>query len=115
MKDVLVATSLRTPVGKAYKGSFAQTRPDDLGAAAVRGVLDAVPDLDPARVGDLIMGCAMPEGEQGMNVGRNIGLIAGLPDTVPGMTDHSLVPMAANAVGIDFEKLVWNILEQTVS
>jgi acetyl-CoA acyltransferase len=73
-------------VGKAYKGSFAQTRPDDLGAAVVRALLAAAPNMDPLRLGDVIMGCAMPEGEQGMNVGRNIALLAGLPDEVPGMT-----------------------------
>jgi len=86
MREVVVIAAKRTAVGKAYKGTLRQTRPDDLGAAAVRGVLETVPDLDPARVGDVIMGCAMPEGEQGMNVGRNIVLLAGLPDSVPGMT-----------------------------
>lgn len=86
MRDVVVALALRTPTGKAMKGSFAQTRPDTLGAAVIRGMLEQAPNLDPERIGDVIMGCAMPEGEQGMNVGRNIGLLAGLPDTVPGMT-----------------------------
>ncbi|HPF35326.1 MAG TPA: acetyl-CoA C-acyltransferase [Candidatus Krumholzibacteria bacterium] len=86
MRDVVVALALRTPVGKAGKGSFAQTRPDTLGAAVIRGLLERAPKLDPERLGDVIMGCAMPEGEQGMNVGRNVALMAGLPDTVPGMT-----------------------------
>ncbi len=86
MRDVVVALALRTPVGKARKGSFAQTRPDDLGAAVVRALLAKAPNLDPQRIDDVIMGCAMPEAEQGMNVGRNIALLAGLPDAVPGMT-----------------------------
>ncbi len=86
MREVVVALAKRTAVGKAYKGTLRQTRPDDLGAAAVRALLAAAPKLDPARIGDVIMGCAMPEGEQGMNVGRNIALLAGLPDSVPGMT-----------------------------
>jgi len=86
MRDVVVALALRTPVGKAKRGKLAQTRPDELGAVAVRGVMERAPGLEPLRVGDVIMGCAMPEGEQGMNVGRNIGLMAGLPDEVPGMT-----------------------------
>ena len=86
MKEVFVIAARRTAVGKAYKGSLRHTRPDDLGAAVVRELVAGAPDLDPARVGDVIMGCAMPEGEQGMNVGRNIALLAGLPDTVPGMT-----------------------------
>ena len=72
MREVLVALAVRTPVGKAPRGTFRQTRPDDLGAAAVRGVLERAPRLEPERIDDVIMGCAMPEAEQGMNVGRNI-------------------------------------------
>ncbi len=86
MRDVVIALALRTPVGKAKRGNLAQTRPDELGAAAVRGIMEKAPELDPLRIGDVIIGCAMPEGEQGMNVGRNIALMAGLPDEVPGMT-----------------------------
>ncbi len=86
MREVVVAAAKRTAVGKALKGSLRHTRPDDLGAAVVRNLMELFPNLDPARVGDVIMGCAMPEGEQGMNVGRNIALLAGLPVTVPGMT-----------------------------
>ena len=86
MREVVVTSALRTATGKAIKGTLRHTRPDDLGAAVVKALLAAHPDLDPARVGDVIMGCAMPEGEQGMNVGRNIALLAGLPDSVPGMT-----------------------------
>ncbi len=86
MREVVVALAKRTATGRAYKGTLRQTRPDTLGAAAIKGLLAAAPDLDPARIGDVIMGCAMPEGEQGMNVGRNIALLAGLPDSVPGIT-----------------------------
>ncbi len=86
MREVVIALAQRTAVGKAYKGTLRYTRPDDLGAAAIKGVLAAAPELDPARIDDVIMGCAMPEGEQGMNVGRNIVLLTGLPDSVPGIT-----------------------------
>ncbi|MCB1183836.1 thiolase family protein [bacterium] len=86
MREVVVVSSRRTAVGRAHKGTLRHTRPDDLGAAVVRGLLADAPGLDPARIGDVIMGCAMPEAEQGMNVGRNIALMAGLPVTVPGMT-----------------------------
>jgi acetyl-CoA acyltransferase len=86
MRDVVVALAVRTPGGRAKKGTFRQTRPDDLGAAAIRALLERAPNLDPARIGDVVIGCAMPEGEQGMNVGRNVVLLAGLPDSVPGMT-----------------------------
>ena len=86
MREVVVTAARRTAVGKALKGTLRYTRPDDLGAAVVRKILELHPNLDPARIGDVIMGCAMPEGEQGMNVGRNIALMAGLPVSVPGMT-----------------------------
>jgi acetyl-CoA acyltransferase len=86
MRDVVVALALRTPGGRAKKGTFRQTRPDDLGAAVIRALLEQAPNLDPARIGDVVLGCAMPEGEQGLNVGRNVVLLAGLPDSVPGMT-----------------------------
>ena len=86
MRDVVVVLALRTPGGRAKKGTLRQTRPDDLGAAVIRSILARVPALDPARIGDVILGCAMPEGEQGLNVGRNVALLAGLPSSVPGMT-----------------------------
>jgi acetyl-CoA acyltransferase len=86
MREVFVIAARRTAVGKAIKGSLRHTRPDDLGAAVVRELIAGTPGLDPARIGDVIMGCAMPEAEQGMNVGRNIALLAGLPVTVPGQT-----------------------------
>jgi acetyl-CoA acyltransferase len=86
MRDVVLALALRTPGGKAKKGTFRQTRPDDLGAAVIRALLEKAGNLDPARIGDVIIGCAMPEAEQGMNVGRNVVLLAGLPNSVPGMT-----------------------------
>ena len=86
MRDVVVALALRTPGGRAKKGTFRQTRPDDLGAAVIRALLARAPNLDPARIGDVVIGCAMPEGEQGLNVGRNLALLSGLPDSVPGMT-----------------------------
>ncbi|HPF69130.1 MAG TPA: acetyl-CoA C-acyltransferase [Candidatus Krumholzibacteria bacterium] len=86
MREVFVIAARRTAVGKALKGSLRHTRPDDLGAAVVRALVEGTPGLDPGRIGDVIMGCAMPEAEQGMNVARNIALLAGLPVTVPGMT-----------------------------
>ena len=86
MREVVVASSRRTAVGKALRGTLRHTRPDDLAAAVVKELVASHPKLDPARIGDVIMGCAMPEAEQGMNVGRNIALMSGLPVTVPGMT-----------------------------
>ena len=100
MKEVVVIAARRTAVGKALKGSLRHTRPDDLGAAVVRDILAMFPKLDPARIGDVIMGCAMPEGEQGMNVGRNIALMSGLPVTVPGMTVNRFCSSGLETINI---------------
>ncbi len=100
MKDVVVALAVRTPVGKAPRGTLRQTRPDDLGAAVVREILARAPRLTPERIGDVIIGCAMPEGEQGMNIGRNIALLAGLPDSVPGMTVNRFCSSGLETINI---------------
>ena len=86
MREVVIASSVRTPVGKAYKGTLRATRPDELGAVAIRGALDRLPQLDPREIEDVIMGCAMPEAEQGMNVARIASLRAGLPVECSAMT-----------------------------
>ena len=100
MRDVVVALALRTPGGRAKKGTFRQTRPDDLGAAVIRALLRNAPNLDPARIGDVVFGCAMPEGEQGLNVGRNMVLLAGLPDSVPGMTVNRFCASGLESINI---------------
>src|SRR5579862_2480793 len=86
MKEAVVVSAVRTAVGKAPKGTLKTTRPDDLGAIAVKGALDRVPALDPREIEDVIIGCAMPEGEQGMNMARIIALRAGLPIESAAMT-----------------------------
>lgn len=86
IEDVYIIDALRTPVGKAPKGYFKNTRSDDLLTHCIKGVLDKHKDFDASRFEDVIVGCAMPEAEQGMNVARNALLLAGLPVTVPGMT-----------------------------
>jgi acetyl-CoA acyltransferase len=79
MKNAVIVSAVRTAVGKAPKGTLRSTRPDDLAAVAIKGALDRVPQLDPKEIEDVIVGCAMPEGEQGMNVARIAALRAGLP------------------------------------
>ena len=85
-QDVYIVEALRTPVGKAPRGVFSRTRPDDFLVHALKGLLKKVPSLDTQQIDDVIIGCAMPEAEQGMNVARIALLLAGLPDSVPGMT-----------------------------
>jgi acetyl-CoA acyltransferase len=106
MREVVIASSVRTPVGKAYKGTLRATRPDDLAAVAIRGALERVPQLDPKEIEDVILGCAMPEAEQGMNVARIASLRAGLPIECSAMTINRFcssglqaIALAADAIG----------------
>ena len=86
MKEAVIVSAARTAVGKAHKGSLASFRPEDMGAAAVREAVARAKGLDGADIDDVIMGCAMPEGPQGLNMGRIIALRAGLPDSVTAQT-----------------------------
>jgi acetyl-CoA acyltransferase len=86
IRDAVIVAAARTPVGKAKRGSLATVRSDALAVAVVKELLKRAPAVDPAEVDDVIMGCAFPEGEQGMNVARLVSLGAGLPDTVPAET-----------------------------
>ncbi|MFZ5471737.1 MAG: thiolase family protein [Myxococcota bacterium] len=83
---VVIASAVRTPFTRAHKGELKDTRPDTLAALVVREAIARVPGLDPKAVEDVVLGCAMPEAEQGMNVARLASVLAGLPDTVPAMT-----------------------------
>jgi acetyl-CoA acyltransferase len=86
MKEAVIVSAVRTPVGKAKKGGLATVRPDDMAATTIQALLTRTPDLDPAQVEDVVIGCAFPEGEQGLNMARMIALRAGLPDSVPAET-----------------------------
>ena len=86
MKDAVIVSAVRTAVGKAPKGTLKNTRPDDLGATAIREAVERVEGLEGAQIDDVIMGCAFPEAEQGMNVARTAAIEAGLPVEVPAMT-----------------------------
>ncbi|HXF84641.1 MAG TPA: acetyl-CoA C-acyltransferase [Anaerolineales bacterium] len=86
MKDAVIVSAVRTPVGKAKKGGLATVRPDEMAATVIKELLKRTPNLDPAQIDDVIFGCAFPEGEQGLNMARMIALRAGLPDSVPAET-----------------------------
>ncbi len=86
MKEAVIVSAVRTPVGKAKRGGMATVRPDEMAAAAIQELFKRTPNLDPAEIEDVVFGCAFPEGEQGMNIARMISLRAGLPDTVPAET-----------------------------
>jgi len=105
VQDAYIVAATRTPVGKAPKGVFRNTRPDDLLVAAIRGALAQVPSLDPKAVEDAIIGCAMPEAEQGLNVARIAVLLAGLPSSVGGMTINRFCSSGLNAVAIAADRI----------
>lgn len=86
LQDVVIVSAVRSPMGRANKGNFINLRVDDLGAAVVKEAVARVKNLDPNEIEDLIVGCAMPEGEQGMNVARNISFLAGLPQSSAAVT-----------------------------
>jgi len=105
IQDAYIVASTRTAVGKAPRGVFRTTRPDSLLAHVLASVMKQVPSLDPSRVEDVIVGCAMPEYEQGMNVARIGVLLAGLPDSVAGMTVNRFCSSGLNAVSIAADRI----------
>ena len=98
MREVVIASAVRTPVGKAYKGTLRATRPDDLAATAITGALQRVPQLDKKEIEDIVLGCAMPEAEQGMNVARIASLRAGLPVECSAMTINRFCASGLQAI-----------------
>ncbi len=105
IQDAYIVSAVRSPVGKAPKGMFRNTRPDDLLAHVLRGAVAAAPGVDPKRIDDAIIGCAMPEGEQGMNVARIGVLMAGLPNTVSAMTINRFCSSGSQAVALAADRI----------
>src|ERR1700752_3271415 len=105
VQDAYIVAATRTPVGKAPRGVFRNTRPDDMLAHVIRAVMAQAPGIDPHRIGDVIVGCAMPEAEQGMNVARIGLLLAGLPDTVPGVTVNRFCSSGLQAVAMAADRI----------
>jgi len=105
MKEAVIVSAVRTAVGKAPKGMLRATRPDDLGAAAIKGALERVPNLDIREVEDVIIGCAMPEAEQGMNVARIASLRAGVPIEASAMTVNRYCASGLQAIALAAERI----------
>jgi len=105
MPEAVIVSALRTPVGRAYKGSLRATRPDDLAALAIKEALARVPAVDTKQIDDVILGCAMPEGEQGMNVARIAALRAGLPVETSAMTINRFCSSGLQAIALAAERI----------
>ncbi len=106
MKEAVIVSSVRTPVGKASKGALRATRPDDLAAIAMKQAILRVPGLDPREIDDVILGCAMPEGEAGMNVARIASQRAGLPAEVPAITINRFCSSGLQAIAMAAERIM---------
>jgi acetyl-CoA acyltransferase len=105
MPEAVIVNPMRTAVGKAPRGMLRATRPDDMAAAVIRATLERTPELLPYEIDDVILGCAMPEAEQGMNMARIAALRAGLPDSVPGMTINRFCSSGLQAIALAAERV----------
>ena len=106
MADVVIAAAVRSAVGRAHKGALALTRPDDLAGQVIRHLLSRVPQIDPKEIDDLVLGCAMPEGEQGLNIARVVGLLGGLPVESSAQTINRFCSSGLQAVAQAAERAV---------
>src|SRR5690606_23364161 len=100
MTEIVIAEIVRSAVGRAHKGSLAHTRPDDLAGEVIAKLLERVPQIKPTDIDDLVLGCAMPEGEQGLNVARLAGLLAGLPQESSAMTINRFCSSGLQAIAL---------------
>lgn len=105
MPDAVIAAAARTPIGRAKKGNLADVRPDDLMAFAIKAVLDKVPQVDAGEVVDVMIGCGFPEAKQGMNLGRRVALLAGLPEHVPGTTVNRFCASSLQTIRMAFHAI----------
>ncbi|MBK7011873.1 MAG: acetyl-CoA C-acyltransferase [Xanthomonadales bacterium] len=105
LQDAYIVSAVRTPVGKAPRGVFRNTRPDDLLAHVIRAAVAGAPGIDPSRIDDVVIGCAMPEAEQGMNVARIGVLLAGLPNSVPAQTINRFCSSGVQAIALAADRI----------
>jgi len=105
VQDAYIVAATRTPIGRSHRGFFRATRPDDLLVAAIRGAMAQVPSLDPKAIEDAVVGCAMPEGEQGLNMARVAALLAGLPNSVGGVTVNRFCASGLTAIQMAADRI----------
>lgn len=106
MKEAFIVSAKRTPCGKANRGSLRFTYPDILGGEVIKDILKNTPELDPAEVDDVVMGCAFPEASQGLNIARQIAILGGLPDSVPGMTVNRFCSSGLQTIAMSAERIM---------
>ena len=105
MSEAVIVETVRTPIGRAGKGSLADVRPDDLLAFALRTLMEKVPEVDPAEIVDVMIGCGFPQEKQGMNLARRAVLLAGFPDSVPGTTVNRFCASSLQTIRMAFHAI----------
>jgi acetyl-CoA C-acetyltransferase len=106
MPEAVIVSTARTPIGRAAKGSLVDARPEDLAAFAVNAALEQVPQLPREEIGDVLIGCGFPQERQGMNLGRRVALLAGLPVTVPGLTVNRFCASSLQTIRMAFHAIM---------
>jgi acetyl-CoA acyltransferase len=106
MRDAVIVSAVRTAVGKAPRGALRNVHPVELAAAAIKGAVERAPGIDPKEIEDVILGCAMPEGAQGLNMARQAGLRAGLPNEVPGQTVNRFCSSGLQTVALAAQQIM---------
>ncbi|WP_027417665.1 acetyl-CoA C-acyltransferase [Aneurinibacillus terranovensis] len=115
MREAVIVSAVRTAVGKAPRGTLKNTRPEDLGAIVLREAVRRAPGLDPAMIDDIVIGCAMPEGEQGFNMARIIAVHAGFPTTVPAFTINRFCSSGLQSIAIAAEKIMCGFADTVIA
>ena len=115
MKDAVIVSAVRTPVGKAPHGALKYTRPDEMAATAIAEALRRVPGLDAAEIEDVILGCAMPEAEQGLNVARIASLRAGIPVSASAVTVNRFCSSGLQAIAYGAERIMLGLAAAVVA
>lgn len=115
MREAVIVSAVRTPIGRANKGALKDVRADDLAAIAVKAAVERVPQLDHSLIEDIILGCAFPEGEQGMNLARLVGALAGLPETVGGVTVNRFCASSLQAFNMAAQNIMLGLGEVMIA
>jgi len=105
MPEAVIVDAVRTPIGRAYKGSLINARPDDMTGFVIKSLMERNPGVDPASIVDVMVGCGLPHHESGMNLGRNAALLAGLPDSVPGQTINRYCSSSLQTIRMAFHAI----------
>ncbi|MBK7598631.1 MAG: acetyl-CoA C-acyltransferase [Acidobacteria bacterium] len=114
MREVVIVNALRTAVGKAPRGMLKDSRPDDLAAAVIREILARTPEVSPGEIEDIVIGCATPEAQQGMNMARQAGLLAGIPNTASAMTINRFCSSGLQAIALAAEHIMCGFSEVAI-